>query len=229
MEVPMPPLPPVSKVIRTALRFDLGDGTPAITRFFTSYSGTAPTNTDLRTLDTAIGAGFNTNLKSLMDSGSALEEISSVDLSSASGAVDIFPDVIGGTRGSAVIGASSCLVSSYQIARRYRGGHPRGYWPFGIQTDLSDRNTWKGTFTTAALTGLNAFFAAVVAGGWGAAGTLTHVNVAYYQGFTVITNPITGRARNVPNLRGTPLVDTVLAITPRASVGSQRRRDAFVG
>jgi hypothetical protein len=51
------------------------------------------------------------------------------------------------------------------------------------------------------------------------------VNVSYYNGFTVVTNPTTGRARNVPTLRGTPVVDTVTGIVARVQVGSQRRRN----
>jgi hypothetical protein len=217
----------VSKVVRVALGFNLGDGTPALTRFFVRYSGTAPTNADLATFDAAIATAYGTNLKSLADTGQIMNEVSSQDLSTATAGVDDSTVSVAGTRGASFIGASSALVASYRIARRYRGGHPRGYWPFGIQTDLNDRNTWKSTFITAANTGLTAFFTAVNAAGWSGAGTLDHVNVSFYSGFTVVTNPITGRARNVPTLRGTPLIDAVTATFAQSSVGSQRRRDAF--
>lgn len=223
----MPALPSVSKVVRTALTMNLGDGTPALTRFFTQYSGTAPTNADLATFDTALATAFGTNLKSLMDNGMLLNQVESIDLSSVTAAVDTSTVSVAGTRGSATLAASTALVASYRIARRYRGGHPRGYWPFGIQTDLNDRNTWKSTFTSACNTGLTAFFTAVNAAGWSGAGTLTHVNVSYYHGFTVVTNPITGRARNVPTLRGTPLVDLVTGVFAQPSTGAQRRRDAY--
>lgn len=223
----MPPLPSAAGCLRCALKWGLGDGTPALSRFFLHYSGTAPTNAQLNTFATAISTAYGTNLKSLMDTGGALLEIDVDDLSSSTGSVGVWTGAISGTRGSAFIGAGSALVESYKIARRYRGGHPRGYFPFGIQSDLSDRNTWKGTFTAACDTGFAAFFAAVNAAGWTGAGTIKQVNVSYYHGFTVVTNPVTGRARNVPTLRGTPLVDDVTSLFTQASVGSQRRRDAF--
>jgi len=208
-------------------KHNLGDGTPAISRFFERYSGTAPTNAQLNTFCGAVSTAWGTDLKSLGDTGMGLVEVDAIDLSSSTGAVGIDTTVTSGTRGSTVIGAGTCLVVSYRIARRFRGGHARGYWPFGIQTDLNDRNTWKSTFTNAADTGFNAFFTAVAAAGWAAAGTLDHVSVSYYSGFTIVTNPITGRARNVPTLRGTPLVDAVASIKSQPQIGSQRRRDAY--
>jgi hypothetical protein len=207
------------------MKWDLGDGSPALTRFFISYSGTAPTNSDLDTFCTAVSTAYGTNLKSLADTGGGLKEVDASDLSSATGAIGVWTGSIAGTRGSTFIGAGTSLIESYKIARRYRGGHPRGYWPFGIQTDMLDRNTWKGTFTAACDTGFAAFFTAVLAAGWTGAGTLLHTNVSYYQGFTVVTNPITGRARNVPSLRGTPVVDTVTSLFTQGQIGSQRRRD----
>jgi hypothetical protein len=200
-----------------------------VTRFFTSYTGTAPTNADLTTFNASISTAFGTNLKSLLNSGSLLQKIDSIDLSSSSAALAENIVSVAGTRGAAVLPAATSLVASYHIARRYRGGHCRGYWPFGIQTDLAQQTVWSGAFVTACNTGLAAFFTAVNAAGWAAAGTLTHVNVSYFNGFSVVTNPVTHRARNVPTLRGTPVVDPVVAVQAQQSIGSQRRRNEFVG
>lgn len=212
--------------MRTTLGFTPGTTPLAVTRFYTSYSGTAPSNADLATFDAAISTAFGTNLKSLLDTASLLSQVASVDLSSSTAAVDSSTVSVAGTRGATILPAEVALVSSYRIARRYRGGHPRGYWPFGIETDLSTRRTWTGSFVTACNTGLANFFTAVAAAGWSGAGTLLHVNVSYYAGFHVVTSPTTGRARNVPTLRGTPVVDTITSVFTQQRVGSQRRRDA---
>lgn len=217
----------MSKTLRVALGWNIGGGAAAATRFFIHYTGTAPTNADLATFDAAIITAYGTNLKSLCDTGNLLTSVHSIDLDSSTGAVDTASASQGGTRGSSFIGASTSLVCSYRVARHYRGGHSRGYWPFGIQTDLTDRNSWSTSFLTACDTGLGAFFTAVLAAGWGAAGTLTQANVSYYHGFSVVTSPTTGRARNVPTLRGTPLIDTVTSRKSQSSVGSQRRRDDY--
>jgi hypothetical protein len=75
---------------------------------------------------------------------------------------------------------------------------------------------------------MNAFFAALEAAVWSGASSLAQVNVSYYKGFTVVTSPTTGRARNVPTLRSAPVVDAVTAQAVRTSIGTQRRRIQFV-
>jgi hypothetical protein len=218
----------VSKVVRTAIS---GTGSPPsqwLTRFYTQYTGTAPVNADLASFDTAIDTAFNTNLKPLMNGDKTALQIESVDLTSPTAAVDIKSISRVGTRAGGVLPAQICVVQSYGIARRYRGGHPRGYWPFGSDSDLSVDDIWIAGSVTAFDNGLDAFFTAVAAAGWAGAGTLTHVNVSYFAGFTVVVSPTTGRARNVPTLRGSPVVDPVTSTTVRASIGTQRRRAAFI-
>jgi hypothetical protein len=68
----------------------------------------------------------------------------------------------------------------------------------------------------------------VQAAGWAGAGTLSHVSLSYFSGFTVITSPTTGRARNVPTVRSSPLIDPVVTLKTQTSIGTQRRREAFV-
>jgi len=218
------PLPDVAGVIRCTLEFAMGSKTGVITRFFIKYDGTAPTNAQLTTFAGSIRAAVNTNLKSLMQGSIDLIEVDCVDLSSTSGAIGSDATAVVGTRAGVVLTSNAAVVVSYEIARRYRGGHPRGYWPFGVEGDLQTAQTWNTTLTGAVKTGIDAFFTAVVAAGWTGSGTLTHVNVSYFHGSHVVTNPTTGRARNVPDLRATPLVNDVLSTIARTAVGSQRRR-----
>jgi len=223
----MPALPAVSKVVRVALSGTISAPAVWLTRFYIQYTGTAPVVSDLDAFLTALDTAYNTNVKPLADVDTTLTLLSAIDLSSATSAVSVKAVSRVGTRAGAVLPSQIAAVQSYVIARRYRGGHPRGYWRIGTQADMSNTTVWSPTAVTAFDTGLDAFFTAAFAAGWTGAGTLSHVNVSYYSGFTVITNPITGRARNVPTLRGTPLVDPVTATTVRPSIGTQRRREAF--
>jgi hypothetical protein len=54
-------------------------------------------------------------------------------------------------------------------------------------------------------------------------GTLAHVNLSYYKGFTNVTNS-SGRERAVPTYRDAALVDPVTGYFGKAIMGSQRRR-----
>lgn len=220
----MATLPDASGVIRVDCKLFIGIDANCLTRFFIHYDGSAPSASDLTTLAGAIRTAFNTNLKALVFSSNQLTQVTCTDLTTVSGAVGVDSTAVTGTRAGSALPASASTVVSYKISRRFRGGHARGYWPFGVAGDMSGEQNWGSTFTSSVKTGIDAFFTAVLAAGWSGAGAVTHVNVSYYHGSHVVTNPATGRARNVPDLRATPLVGQVIARNVVAGIGSQRRR-----
>lgn len=221
----MPSLPNVPNVLRVQMQGHVGIDADWITRFHLQYSGTAPTSAQLNALAGVIRAGWGTNLKALLPASAGLDSVSIEDLSSLTAAVGIDTTGVVGTRAGSLIPGGTAVVVSYRIARRYKGGHPRGYWVAGVSADLGDAQQWAGAFLTAFQTGIDAFFAAAIGTPWTGGGTLAHCNVSYYHGFTVVTNPTTGRARNVPTLRGTPVVDLVTARVAQDNLGTQRRRN----
>ncbi len=211
-------------VIRVALIGKFGGDSDVVTRHYIHYSGTAPTAAQLNTFATSVATAWATNVKALAETSYTLLSVACEDLTSSTAAVGSALSGVAGTNAGGNLPAEACVVVSYSIARRYRGGHPRGYWAIGAQSNITASLEWDPTWLGTVTTDLNAYFAALIAAGWAAAGTLTQVNVSFYSGFTPVRNPITGRYRNVPNLRGAPVVDTITALTPRARVGSQRRR-----
>lgn len=98
------------------------------------------------------------------------------------------------------------------------------FLPGGVTADQDNDATWSTAFLSTVSTNINAFFAALVALSIGSMGTLTHVNISYYLGFTNITNT-SGRTRAAPKYR-TPvaLCDPVTGYFPKQRMGSQRRR-----
>lgn len=224
----MPALPDAPGCLRCALSGTIDTSNQWLTRFYVHYSGTAPATADLATFIGAIASTYTTNIKPLHVGLVELTQIEVIDLSSPTSAVGVSSEAISGSKTGTSIGAGVAMVTSYEIARRYRGGHPRGYWPWGGTGDLSGNNAWSSSFLTTCTTAITSFYTAVLAAGWTGAGTLTHVNVSYYEGFSVVTNPITGRARNVPTLRTAPVTDNVTSVVCRSSLGSQRRRNAFI-
>lgn len=220
----MPPLPDVAKVVKIVLKWSDTLNADIITRFFVRYSGTAPTDAELVNFcDDCIGF-YTSSLKGLQQSGYALIEIEATDLSSPTAAFGAQSGSVAGDRAGGPIGAGEAVVISYEVQRRYRGGHPRGYFPFGVSDDLQTQQTWTADFTAEVDSSWAAFFTALEADVWSGGGALEHVNVSYYSGFTVVTDPITGRARNVPTPRGAAVVDIVSGHIVRTRVGTQRRR-----
>lgn len=219
----MPALPSVPAVVRNVLHFTLEEDLHAIVRFFIKYSGSAPSDADMVTYATAIGTAFDDNLASLMSTQYHCIECISTDLSSPTAAEGAGTFDSPGTRSGTTIPASLCLLEKLHVARRYRGGHPRTYWPFGVAADQEDAQTWDSSFLTAAATALSAWDAALTALDIGSATTVSQVNVSYYNGFTVHTG-VTGRARNVPTVRSSPVIDTITAASVATGMASQRRR-----
>lgn len=220
----MPALPDVAKVVKVALIWSDGQNTDIVTRFYIRYSGSAGTAEALSSFCTDVKGAWDTQFTASTNEAITLGRVHAIDLSSSTGAEG---DWLGGVPGTGTDPPNAldvAFVVSYEIARRYRGGHPRAYLPILQSTSLDGPQRWLDAEVTAVHGGIVAFFAAVVAAGWSGAGTLEHVNVSYFEGFTVVTNPTTGRARNVPNVRAVPLVDPVTGYVARSHVGTQRRR-----
>jgi hypothetical protein len=195
-----------------------------INRFFMTYSGTAPTNAELDTFANSIATTWAAYLAGLFNIESTLVEVIVEDLTSATSAVGSATVGDSGTREGAALGAGVAAVIQFKVARRYRGGHPRMYGQMGVATDLVAANQWSAAFLAATLSAIESFIVAVESLGWSGAGTLQHVNVSYYEGFTNHTYP-SGRTRAIPTLRATPVIDPIetYAVNPR--LGSQRRRN----
>jgi hypothetical protein len=220
----MPALPPVPNVVQVAtLTSD------AVTRFFIQYAGSAPSAAQLLTYNTSIQTAWTTNIVPLYNASYHLTQIQSIDLTSPTSAVALSTMNVAGTRAGTQLPQELAAVTSYKVSRRFRGGHSRGYWLMGCGGDIGGSEQWTAGFVTAVNTGVAAFFTALFAAGWAGAGALTHVGVSRYHGFTVVTDPVTGRARNVPTVRATPLIDQVTGVVCQPFYGTQRRRTQFVG
>lgn len=223
----MTALPDVPKVIRTTLVGVITPNHTWVTRFYVKYTGTPPDNTQLSTWAFGVSSSFGTHLKGLMSTADQLNSVEATDLSSPTAAVGLAESVVVGTRAGTDLPASIALVLSYGVHRRYRGGHPRGYWRMGVEADTPNAVGWDSTFLASIVPAFQAFKGDIFFNTWSAAGTLSQVNVSYFKGFTVVISPTTGRAENVPTLRPTPVVDDVVTVVARSSLGSQRRRLAF--
>lgn len=210
---------------RLDLQWNVGTDLSVSTRFFWMFSSGSPSASDAVTF---ASQGFNAaaTMHSLWGPSTILVGAKWTDLSSSTGNVgEHAGSQAGTTTSTGVLPGSTCLLVNYLTNRRYRGGHPRAYLPFGMSSDLLSRQQWGSTFLSTATSQFGAFL--------GTLGTTTssgitwtqHSNVSYYQGFTVVTNPSTGRAHNKPTLRPTPHVDPITSWALSVVPGSQRRRN----
>jgi hypothetical protein len=215
----------VPNVLRFDFFFQIGEDNFAKCRFFQQYSGAAPTSAALSTQANNVGALYSSSgMSGNLHTSNSLQKITITDLSSPSAGVGVSTFVpITGNRVGAELPGNTAVLESREIARRYRGGHSRIYWPFGVQADLHDEQTWSpaavGNFSTA-LANFQSGLGATFPGGTTLVGP---VNVSYYFGATPHTGT-TGRVRMVNTPRVTPLVDAVLSAIVRVGVATIRKR-----
>lgn len=217
-----PPLP-ASPCLRVRLDYTNTDTFLAGSRFFVSYAGASPTAGNCATIAADIATAWSSNIASLVNGDWSLTEIDVLDIASDTGASGQWTGAEAGTASGDNLAAQCAVNVEYGIARRYRGGKPRMFLPGPTSAQLHDVGHFSPGYLSDVQTGVSGFFAAIAALSVGAVGTLAHVNLSYYKGFTNITNS-SGRERAVPTYRSSALVDTIESYAPKAVIGSQRRR-----
>ena len=220
----MPALPVVPATLKVTSVFTWGEDVDVISRMFITYAGSAPDAAELDTFCGAVATSWAGDVIGEFGTFVTLARVEAIDLSS-----DTSPSgeaVVGtaGTRVGTELDAAAAMVAGYEITRRYRGGHPRGYWPAGVEADLQDAQTWTSAFTTEFQGAFGTWISDITSSPWAGASGLTHTGVSYKKGFTVVISPTTGRARNIPTDRGAAVIDPIVAVIARTRVGSQRRR-----
>jgi hypothetical protein len=198
-------------------------GALAGSRFYLSYSGTAPTAANCVTLATDIIGAFVTNLIPLINQDYSLSEVDVLDISSETGASGVVPTSHAGTDSNPPLPANCAMNVEFQIARRYRGGKPRMYLPPAGTEAMLNQDKFAPSYVASVSSGMQAFFTALAGFSVGAMGTLKHVNLSYYKGFTNIENS-SGRERAVPTYRTAALLDPVQGYVGKQVISSQRRR-----
>lgn len=217
------PLPPVPKVLRVDFQQTLAS-VNVRNRIFLQYTGTGPAVSDLNTLGATISSQWSSHMASAQNTELTLAAIEITDLTNISAAQTLVTSGVAGTGASSILANGAAAVIRFKIARRYRGGHPRFYLAGLMNTDLTNGSSFTGTFVGNLATAWSAFINGIIATPPAALGTLSHVNVSYFQGFTNKTFP-SGRMHPVPTQRTVPLVDAVLAYSVNPIPGSQRRRN----
>lgn len=205
----MPPLPPLANTLKVGMSWHVDLNLTAESIIHFQYSGGPPTTSDCQALAADFQASAVTNLKSLMASDNLIGPYTVLDIGSSTGAEGSGGSATAGTLASAPNVASACVVMQHAIARRYRGGKPRSYAPFGDSSKTASTGTWTSAFLALCVTGWSNFITTCLAATSGGTSITQYGSVSYF----------TGKA-----LRSTPHWDPIVATTARSRIGTQRRR-----
>lgn len=209
--------------MRVRLDYTNTDTFLAGNRFYLSYGGSPPTAANCNALASDIASAWAANLAPLIHADWSLTEVDVLDIATNMGNFGTWTGTDAGTNSGSQLSANAASNIEFNLQRRYRGGKPRIYLPPPAETEAVNAGKWSDAFVTDLNTGITAFFAAIAALSVGAIGTLAHVNLSYYDGFTNVTNS-SGRTRAAPKYRTTALVDSISGYSAKAVIGSQRRR-----
>jgi hypothetical protein len=218
-DVPLPDIP----CVRCRPIWNLAQPGEGGVRFYLSYSGSAPTGPNCVTLAGDVAAAWATHLSPLWTSQTTLNEVDVLDIATDSGHSGVWTGADAGSRAGTTIPVQCTDNVEFNIARRYRGGKPRFYLPAGVEGDLATEAKWGPDYINEVNAAVLAFFNEITALSIGAMGTLTHVMLSYYKGFTNHANS-SGRERAVPTYRATALHDDIAGYAMKAVIGSQKRR-----
>ena len=188
------------------------------------YSGGPVTPTLALALATAIYGEAVVHIVPQIQVDTVLYGVAITDLSVVGGTLAEYNAVTSGARAGNILPIQVAAIANYTIARRYRGGKPRGYWWLGSDADMVTETTWVDTSVTTFTAAINAYIAAITGLSSGGVTILEHVAVSYYDGFDEVPygTPTKYRRQGIP--RPVPVVDDIVSVAVNPNLGSQRRR-----
>jgi hypothetical protein len=174
-----------------------------------SYTGGPPSAADLAGLCTGLNNAYLGQQEGLVATQTILHEIRATDLKGDTGAEAVVPTTKPGTAVGNQQGAQVAFVLKLHVAHRYRGGHPRAYFPGGPDDQRQDSQNWTAGYVTNAANYWGAFLGAPVNQTYGQTSITNQVAISYYSGH---------------QLRPTPLIMPIVTRSGLARLGTQRRR-----
>ena len=164
-----------------------------------------------------IMTAYSTNFRSLFGPGTIINNVLGIDLSSTTPA-EVTSTVAGFTcTGASQMAPSLSMMVNLTISKRYRGGHPRTYFPSMPGTSMNvTEDGWSATAMTAAQSAVNAFKTAVESS---VSGTSWAVPLYIYE----VTND-TAKQRYIRTKVALDSIQDVTSAVVSPVIRSQRRR-----
>jgi hypothetical protein len=207
------------------LKHTLGSDVDVLPHFYIGYTGGPPTAAMLTTYAGTLWSQWTTDMMPQAGTWVTLTEVLLQDISTATGAQGAHTGSVAGTAAGAVLPAGTCANLNFTVARRYRGGKPKIFLPYGTDTNLATPQTWSPTWIQNLATQFTSVVAAFVGGAPSGFTGTEQLNVSYYESYFTHTNS-KGHTIYSPLYRSpTAKTDPIVAVTGSPTVGSQRRRN----
>lgn len=217
--VPLPDTP----AVRVRLISIANAVNPIGNRIFFSYTGGPPVTADLNTIAAGISAAYGTHLAPLVPNDINLTQVDVEDIATYGGASGQWTGNIDGSRAGNGGPIQACANVQYLIGRRYRGGKPKGYYPFGSENDFASPFAWLAGFVSTVNAAMAAFAAECEALSTASCALGSHINLSYKHLFDNVINS-SGREKAIPRYKSVATHDVITGYRMHPVMGSQRRR-----
>jgi len=169
VRVALGPLPDVSNTIRIKVNGS-NQTTPWVALFYWHYLGGAPTGANLASFCTAFVAAMQSSLSPSFATTVTVNNAEAWDLATRTGAFGSGGSSWTGNRAGTPLPTSVAACVGWKVTARWRGGHPRTYFPAGVQTDVLNGHLWVEASRATFEAGNEGFLSQVNALNLGAAG-----------------------------------------------------------
>jgi len=211
-------------VLKFRFLHELGTTQKVGTGMYFLYSGGRPLQADVVALAGDASTAWASHCASLFTANGQLVQVSCQDIYDTSGQFGVDNTTHAGVRAGSQPTTFACAVINYQITQHYRGGKPKGFWPFGIDSDTSNDSDWLGTPVTDFGAGVSALASAIEGASSGGITVGAHQAVSFYHGSTANSDTSKWAPKSMPAQRATAVLYPVQGYACAPRIGSQRRR-----
>lgn len=204
----MPVLPDVPNVLKCRFLWTQG-GVPAENIRYILYSGSTPDAGALAALAHDIGDPFQTGMMPGYNAETIFQAVVLQDLTTTSGAEGSHTFANPGTDTADPLPANCAILVNQTIARRYRGGHPRQYYPAPSMDSMATPSSWNSDLVVNVSAAEAAFALACSTATESGTSLVYVVNVSFFSG---------------GSLRVDPVIDQITGHTVSGLIRTQRRR-----
>ena len=221
----MPPLPYVADVARVDIQWQVGADNHALTRLHAGYSGAAPNAAACNVSAQAIYGVVHDHFLPIMYTGNTLCGVEVRDLSGEDAESGSYQALHGGSASGTPLPAEVAVLANYRIARHYRGGKPRSYFPLFTASDLDNPSSWKASSIAPALAAVEALLADLGTAEVGGVPLDGAVSLSYVQGYDTPRPRSNGHLLYPPKYRDTPKIDPITGVSINGTPSVQRSRN----
>jgi len=214
---------PVPGVAQTVIKGQVGGSNWALVwHWQLGQSQGAWPQAQLQVLADVLSNSWKTHFQTEMNANTTFSVLDAVDLTNTTPATAVGSTAsFAGTSTFGILPASACMLISFLINARYKGGHPRTYLPIGGENNMATQDEWAPVYASSIESKFATMVGDVVSALPGSgAGAAQHVAPRYV--YQLVNDSVHHKyIRQRMSLLAVPVIQSY---TGKVKIATQRRR-----